>query len=50
MMGDRRIDQGALFYEFCLERHVPQGHLLRALDRFVELEGVRASCSSACCW
>ena len=42
MMGDRRIDQGALFYEFCLERHVPQDHLLRAIDRFVDVEGVRA--------
>ena len=41
MMGDRRVDQGALFYEFCLERHVPQDHLLRAIDRFVDLEGVR---------
>ena len=28
MMGERRVDQGALFYEFCLERHVPQDHLL----------------------
>jgi hypothetical protein len=27
MMGDRRGDQGALFYEFSLERHVPQDHL-----------------------
>ena len=42
MMGDRRVDQGALFYEFCLERHVPQDHLLRGIDRFVDLEGVRA--------
>ena len=42
MMGERRIDQGALFYEFCLERHVPQDHLLRAIDRVVDLEGVRA--------
>lgn len=42
MMGERRVDQGALFYEFSLERHVPADHLLRAIDRFVELEGVRA--------
>ena len=42
MMGDRRVDQGALFYEFCLERHVPQDHLLRAIDRVVDLESVRA--------
>ena len=43
MMGERRADQGALFYEFSLERHVPAGHLLRAIDRFVELDGLRAS-------
>jgi len=42
MMGERRVDQGALFYEFSLERHVPADHLLRAIDRFVDLEGVRA--------
>lgn len=42
MMGERRVDQGALFYEFSLERHVPADHMLRAIDRFVDLEGVRA--------
>ena len=42
MMGERRVGQSALFYEFCLERHVPQDHLLRGIDRFVDLEGVRA--------
>ena len=41
MMGDRRVDQVALFYEFSLERHVPADHLLRAIDRFVELDGLR---------
>jgi len=25
-----------------LERHVPETHLLRAIDRFVELDGIRA--------
>ena len=30
-----------MFYEFSLERHVPETHLLRAIDRFVELDGVR---------
>ena len=42
MMGDRQVVQGALFYEFSLERHMPAGHMLRAIDRFVDLEGVRA--------
>ena len=37
MMGERRVRQDALFYEFSLERHVPEGHLLRSIDRFVEL-------------
>ena len=41
MMGERRIGQEALFYEFSLERHVPAEHLLRSIDRFVELDGVR---------
>jgi hypothetical protein len=34
MMGDPQVVQGALFYEFSLERHVPAGHMLRAIDRF----------------
>ena len=41
MMGERRVDQGALFYEFCLEDHVPRDHLLRSIDRFVDLDGIR---------
>jgi len=42
MMGDRKVQQHALFYEFSLERHVPETHLLRAIDRFVELDSIRA--------
>ncbi len=41
MMGDRQIDQAALFYEFSLDKHVPADHMLRAVDRFVDLDGVR---------
>jgi hypothetical protein len=41
MKGKRQVQQGALFYEFSLERHVPAEHLLRSIDRFVELDGVR---------
>ena len=37
--GERRVRQDALFYEFSLEEHVPEGHLLRSIDRFVELDG-----------
>jgi transposase len=42
MMGERRVAQEALFYEFSLEEHVPSDHLLRSVDRFVELGDVRA--------
>ena len=42
MMGERRVEQAALFYEFSLEEHVPAGHLLRSVARFVELGDVRA--------
>ena len=41
MMGERKVQQHELFYEFSLERHVPEKHLLRAIDRFVELDGLR---------
>jgi hypothetical protein len=41
MMGERQVDQAALFYEFSIERHVPQDHLLRAIDHFVDLSEVR---------
>src|SRR5918995_2880034 len=42
MMGERRVAQEALFYEFSLERHVPADHLVRAIDRVVDLSGLRA--------
>jgi transposase len=42
MMGERKVQQDALlFYEFSLDRHVPEKHLLRAIDRFVELDELR---------
>jgi hypothetical protein len=37
MMGERQVHQDALFHEFSFERHVPGDHLLRAIDRFVDL-------------
>jgi hypothetical protein len=42
MMGERQAMQEALFYGFSLERHIPSDHLLRKIDRFVDLSGVRA--------
>ena len=38
MMGQRQVDQAALFYASSLERqHVPATQLLRSIDRFVDL-------------
>jgi transposase len=42
MMGDRQVEQASLSYEFSLDRHVPADHMLRAIDRFVDLGTVRA--------
>jgi hypothetical protein len=42
MMGERTVMQEALFYEFSIERHVPSDHLLRSLDRFVDMSGLRS--------
>jgi transposase len=39
--GTRQVEQAALFYEFSLERHIPANHLLRSIDRFVELGELR---------
>ena len=41
MIGPRQAAQGALFYEFSIEEHVPSDHILRAIDRFVDLTGIR---------
>jgi hypothetical protein len=41
MMDERQTDQAALFYKFSLEQHVPADDMLRAIDRFVDLDGVR---------
>lgn len=42
MMGERANVQDALFYEFRLERHVPSNHLLRSIDRFVDVSELRS--------
>lgn len=39
--GAKQEAQAALFYEFSLEDHVPQDHLLRSIDRFVDLSDIR---------
>ncbi len=40
-MGPKQEAQAALFYEFSLEDHVPQDHLLRSIDPFVDLDDIR---------
>jgi transposase len=42
MMGPRQEAQAALFYEFSLDDHVPRNHMLRQIDRFVDLSDVRS--------
>lgn len=46
MMGEWRVVQGALFYAFSLERNIPAGHLLRAINRVIDLSGLRAHLQS----
>jgi transposase len=41
MMG-MQIELAQLFYEFRLDDHVPSDHLLRRIDRFLDLESVRS--------
>ena len=40
MMGTQ-AEPERLFYDFCLDEHVPQDHLLRQVDRFLDLSEVR---------
>jgi len=41
MMGQLPATQNALFYEFCLEKHIPSDHLLRQIDTFLDLSNLR---------
>jgi hypothetical protein len=41
MMG-MQTEPAPLFYEFRLDDHVPTDHLLRRIDRFLDLESVRS--------
>ena len=40
MMGTQTAPE-RFFYDFCLEDHVPDNHLLRRIDRFLDLDSVR---------
>lgn len=41
MVGRWQEAGPALFYEFSLADHVPKDHLLRSIDRFVDLSSIR---------
>jgi len=41
MMGQLPAQQNALFYEFCLEKHIPDDHLLRQIDQFLDFDQTR---------
>jgi transposase len=48
MMGTQAAPE-RLFYDFCLEDHVPDDHLLRRIDRFLDLSDVRQKLKSFYC-
>jgi transposase len=41
MMGNQGAGQGQLFYSFNFEQHIPKDHLLRGIDRFLDLGELR---------
>jgi hypothetical protein len=41
MMGQKLGGQGRLFYSFDLDAHVPETHLLRGIDRCLDLSDLR---------
>lgn len=41
MMGQQGGGQDKLFYSFNLDDHVPRTHLLRGIDRYFDLDGLR---------
>src|SRR5476651_2909760 len=42
MMGQNGGNQNRLFYSFNLEDHVPASHLLRGIDKFLDLSDLRS--------
>ena len=41
MMGRLPAGQNQLFYDLCIESYVPEKHVLRALDRFLDFSQIR---------
>ena len=42
MMGQLAADQNALFYDFNLEQRIPDNHLLRKIDQFLDFDQIRS--------
>ena len=42
MMGRQEVAQAPLFYSFNLDAHIPANHLLRGIDRFLDLSELHA--------
>ena len=40
MMGRQAVPE-RLFYDFCLDDHVPENHMLRQIDRFLDFDDIR---------
>lgn len=40
MKGELPPDQNTLFYDFSLERHIPEDHLLRHIDQFLDFDQI----------
>lgn len=45
MLGTQKV-HARLFYEFDLETHIPADHLLRGINRFLDLDG-QSKCLTA---
>ena len=41
MMGRLSEEQAEFFYEFCLDSYIPEDHLLRGIDRFLNFDALR---------
>src|SRR5437868_14536028 len=48
MMG-MQTAPAQLFYDFCLEDHIPDDHLLRRIDRFIDLSDARQKLKAFYC-
>src|SRR6185312_14776014 len=46
MMGRQEVAQAPLFYSFNLDAHIPANHLLRGIDRFLDLSELHAHLAS----